>query len=190
MAGLPPFPSEGDPLHYKTQSRWPSRLKSPPWSLDVSQCLVPHISCSPTSASYQALHFTGLPGRCAPTSPPRALSDAGVREYLRACTVEEPLTGQVSLDLNALFLGTQTCPLPSDCAYTMASRWLHDQHTRSSSLAQPSSCLMQKMPRAPPARLHARQSVVPPGQKHLTSCVYTQPLLGHQILVSVFLLSQ
>ena len=38
--------------------------------------------------------------------------------------MEEPLTGQVSLDLNALFLGTQTCPLPSDCAYTMASRWL------------------------------------------------------------------
>ena len=29
-----------------------------------------------------------------------ALSDAGVSEYLRACTVEEPLTGQVSLDLN------------------------------------------------------------------------------------------
>ena len=55
---------------------------------------------------------------------PSALSDAGVSEYLRACTVEEPLTGQVSLDLNALFLGTQTCPLPSDCAYAMASRWL------------------------------------------------------------------
>ena len=125
--------------------------------------------------------------------PTPALSDAGVREHLSACTVEEPLAGQVSMDLNVLCLvrsGTQTCPLPSDCAYTMASRWLHDQHTRSSSLAQPSSCLMQKMPRAPPTRLHARQSVVPPGQKHLTSCVYTQPLLGHQILVSVFLLSQ
>ena len=121
------FPSQRDPLHYKTQPRqlrWPSHLKSPPWSLDVSQCLVPHISCSPTSASFQALHFTGLPGRCAPTCPPPALSDAGVREHLMACMVEEPLTGQVSLDLNALFLlrsGTQICPLPSDCAYTVAS---------------------------------------------------------------------
>ena len=125
--------------------------------------------------------------------PTPALSDAGVKEHLSACTAEEPLAGQVSMDLNVLCLvtsGTQTCPLPSDCAYTMASRWLYDQHTRSSSLAQPSSCLMQKMPRAPPARLHAGQSVGPPGQKHLTSCVYTQPLLGHQILVSVFLLSQ
>ena len=124
LGGLPPFPSQGDPLHYKTQLRWPSHLKSPPWSLDVSQCLVPHISCSPTSASFQALHFTGLPGRCAPTCPPPALSDAGVREHLMACMVEEPLTGQVSLDLNALFLlrsGTQICPLPSDCAYTVAS---------------------------------------------------------------------
>ena len=124
LGAHPLFPSQRDPLHYKIQSRWPSHLKSPPWSLDVSQCLVPHISCSPTSASFQALHFTGLPRRCAPTSPPPALSDAGVSEYLRACTVEEPLTGQVSLDLNALFLGTQTCPLPSDCAYAMASRWL------------------------------------------------------------------
>ena len=124
LGAFPPYPSQGDPLHYRTQSRQPSHLISPPWSLVVSQWLVPHASCSPTSASFQALHFTGLPGRCAPTSPPRALSDAGVREYLRACTVEEPLTGQVSLDLNALFLGTQNCPLPSDCAYTMASRWL------------------------------------------------------------------
>ena len=58
---------------------------------------------------------------------PSALSVAGVSGHVTPCTVEEPLAGWVSLDLNALCLvrsGTQTCPLPSDCAYAMASRWL------------------------------------------------------------------
>lgn len=35
--------------------------------------------------------------------PTPALSDAGMREHLMACMVEELFTGQVSLDLNALF---------------------------------------------------------------------------------------
>ena len=70
LGALSLFHTLGDPLHYKTQPRWPSRLKSPPWSFDVSQWLVPHSSCSPTSASFQALPFTGLPGRCGPASPP------------------------------------------------------------------------------------------------------------------------
>ena len=69
LGAPPPFPSQGDPLHYKPQGRRPSRLKSPPWSLDVSQGWVPHASCSPNSASFQALCFTGLSGRCAPAFP-------------------------------------------------------------------------------------------------------------------------
>ena len=70
LGALLPFPSQGDPLHYKARSRWPSHLETPPWSFDVRQRLVPHSSCSPTSASFQALHCTGLPGRCTPASPP------------------------------------------------------------------------------------------------------------------------
>ena len=83
------------------------------------------------------------------------------------CTVEEPLAGWVSLDLNALCLvrsGTQTCPLPSRYAYTRASRWLGGQCTGKSSPPHPSSCLLQQMPRAPPTRLHAGQSMEPPRQ--------------------------
>ena len=56
-----------------------------------------------------------------------ALSDAGVSGHVTPCTGEEPLAGWVSLDLNVLCLvrsGTQICPLPSDCAYMRASRWL------------------------------------------------------------------
>lgn len=55
-----------------------------------------------------------------------ATGDAGMRGHLMACMVEEPLTGQVSLDLDpfSFEVGTQICPLPSDCAYTMASIWL------------------------------------------------------------------
>ena len=122
-----------------------------------------------------------------------ALSDAGVSGHLTPCMVEEPLVGQVSLDLNAFYLvksGTQTCPLPSRCAYTRASRWLDGQSTGYSSPAQPSSCLLQKMPRVPPTRLRAGQSMVPPSQRHLESCVYTQQPLRYQFLLSVLLLSQ
>ena len=98
-----------------------------------------------------------------PPHPP-ALSDAGVSGRLRPCTVEEPLAGRVSLDLNALCLmrsGSQTCPLPSGCAYTRASRWLGGQCTGKSFPAQPSSYLLQKMLRALPPRLQAGQSMVP-----------------------------
>ena len=77
LGALPPFPSRGDPLHSKPQPTGPSSLKSPPWPLSVSQGLAPHSSCSPTSASFQALHFTGLPERCTPASHSPALSDAG-----------------------------------------------------------------------------------------------------------------
>ena len=120
---------------------------------------------------------------------PSALSDASVSGHVTPCRVEEPLAGWVSLDLNVLCLvrsGTQTCPLPSGCA----SRCLGGQRTGSSSPPQPSSCLMQKMPRAPPTGLCAGQSMVPHGQGQLVSCVYTQPLLGQQFLISVFLLDQ
>ena len=58
------------------------------------------------------------------------------------------------VDHNTLCLvrsGTQTCPLPSGCA----SRCLGDQRTGNSSPPQPSSCLMQKTPRAPPTKLCA-----------------------------------
>ena len=154
LGALPPFPSQGDPLHYKAQSRWPSQLKSPPWSLAVSQWLDGNTSRSPTSASLQVLFFTGLSRRCTLASPPPALSDVGVSGHLISCTVEEFLAEWVSLDLNALCLvrsGTQTCPLPSGCA----SRCLGGQRTGSSSPPQPSSCLMQKTPRAPPTKLCA-----------------------------------
>ena len=120
-----------------------------------------------------------------PPHPP-SLSNAAVNGHLTACMVEEPLAGRVSLDLNALYLvrsGTQTCPLQSGCAYTGVSRWLGG-HTGRNSPPQPSSCLIQKIPRAPPTRLHARQSLVPTRQRHLVSCVYTQPPLRHQFLVS------
>ena len=86
LGPLPPFPCQGDPLHYKTQPRRSSHLKSPPWHLDVTQGLVPQASCSPTSASFQALCFTGLPGRCTPASPSLALSDAGVNGHATPCT--------------------------------------------------------------------------------------------------------
>ena len=184
LGALPPFPSQGDPLHYKAQSRWPSQLKSPPWSLAVSQWLDGNTSRSPTSASLQVLFFTGLSRRCTLASPPPALSDVGVSGHLISCTVEEFLAEWVSLDLNALCLvrsGTQTCPLPSGCA----SRCLGGQRTGSSSPPQPSSCLMQKTPRAPPTKLCAGQSMLPPKQSHLASCVYKQPPLRHQFLVSI-----
>ena len=109
-----------------------------------------------------------------PPHPP-SLSNAAVNGHLTACMVEEPWAGRVSLDSNALYLvrsGTQTCPLQSGCAYTGVSRWLGG-HTGRNSPPQPSSCLIQKTPRAPPTRLHARQSMVPTRQRHLVSCVYT-----------------
>ena len=156
LGALTPFPSQGDPLHYKTQPRQPSHLKNPPWSLNVSPWLVPHYSCSPTSASFQALHFTGLPGRCAPASPPPpALSDVRVSGHLMSCMVEKPLAGWVFLDLNVLCLersGTQTCPLPSGCAYTRVSRWPGGQCTKSSSPANPAAVCCKK-----------RQEPIPPG---------------------------
>ena len=192
LGALTPFPSQGDPLHYETQLRSHSHLKALQF-LDVSQCLVPHSSCSPTSALFQALHFIDLPGRCGPASPPPVLSDTGVSGHLTPCTVGEPLAGWVSLELNMHCLlrsGTQTGPLTSGCAYTGSSCWPGGQHTGSSSPAQPSSCLMRKMPNAPPTRLQAGQSVVPPSQRQLASCVYTQPPLRHQFLVSVLLLGQ
>ena len=54
-----------------------------------------------------------------------------------------------------------------------SSWWPGGQHSGSSSPAQPSSCLTVKTPRTPPTRLSAGQSVVPPRQRHLASCVYT-----------------
>lgn len=42
--------------------------------------------------------------RCTQAPHLPALSDAGVSGHLTPCTVEEPLVGQVSLDLNAFAL--------------------------------------------------------------------------------------
>ena len=121
LGALSPFPIQGDPLSYKSQSRRLSQLKNLPWSLDVfptlhTPQLLPRFRlCTSQVCLEDALQSPNTP----------ALSDTGVSGDLMPCTVEEPLAGWVSLDLNALCLvrsGTQTCPLPSGWAYTGASR--------------------------------------------------------------------
>ena len=101
LGAPPPFPSQGDPLHYKPQGRRPSRLKSPPWSLGVSQGWVPHASCSPNSARFRLCALQVCLEDVLQPFQPSALSVAGVSGHVTPCTVEEPLAGWVSLDLNA-----------------------------------------------------------------------------------------
>ena len=137
LGALPPFPSQGDPLHYKTQPRWPSIVRPFESVVGSPHLMLPNLLthfrlCSLQICLEDALQPPHLP----------ALSDARVSGHLTPCTVEEFLSGRVSLVLNVLCLARsdiQTCPLSSACAYTGASRWPGGQCTGSSSPANPAA---------------------------------------------------
>lgn len=187
--GPPPFPSQGDSSRSKASIQMgPTICGNPPWSFDVRQRLVPHSPFVPNIClvSGSALHRSAWKMHPAlPTPSPE--SDAGVSGHLRPCTVEEPLAGRVSLDLNALVpheVWPTDLPSPHQAVLTpeLADGWVASA-LKSFPSAQPSSCLLQKMLRALPPRLQAGQSMAPP--RPSTSgilCVHTATT-RHQFLV-------